>query len=310
MQDLSSRAGSASHRSIHFPWRRQVAAAPRAMKRLALCTLCAVAGSGSLPAEVPANFRTENLVAWCIVPFDARKRGPAARTAMLRELGLTRCAYDWRAEHVPAFEEEILQYKKQGVEYFAFWSRHEAAFSLFEKHGLKPQIWQTAPSPAGDAQEDRVAAAVAAVLPLAQQTAKMGCRFGLYNHGGWGGEPENLLAVCKTLRAQGHQHVGIVYNFHHGHDHIADFAEVLAKMKPYLLCLNLNGMADPSQLPANKIIPIGAGSHEKTMIADIIKSGYHGPIGILGHRAQEDVAVSLRNNLEGLERILRELSAN
>jgi hypothetical protein len=44
------------------------------------------------------------------------------------------------------------------------------------------------------------------------------------------------------------------------------------------------------------------------MIATILKSGYPGPIGILGHKAEEDVAVSLRNNLEGLARILAELT--
>ena len=59
----------------------------------------------------------------------------------------------------------------------------------------------------------------------------------------------------------------------------------------------------------NKIIPIGSGKHEQAMIAAIIKSGYDGPIGILGHKADEDVAVSLRNNLEGLEKVLDELHA-
>ena len=65
--------------------------------------------------------RRENLVAWCIVPFDAAKRGPAERAIMLKELGITRCAYDWREEHVPTFEQEILEYKKNGIEFFAFW---------------------------------------------------------------------------------------------------------------------------------------------------------------------------------------------
>ena len=32
-----------------------------------------------------------------------------------------------------SFEEEILQYKKHRVEYFAFWSEHPAAFALFKK---------------------------------------------------------------------------------------------------------------------------------------------------------------------------------
>jgi hypothetical protein len=275
-----------------------------------LCVLGPLAGSIPASAEIPANFRTGELVAWCIVPFDAKKRGPAARTEMLAEIGLKRCAYDWRAEHVPTFEEEILHYKKHGVEYFAFWGEHEAAFSLFKKHGLTPQIWHTLPSPKTGTQEEQVAAAVTAMTPLAKTTARMGCQFGLYNHGGWGGEPENLVAVCKALHARGHQHVGIVYNFHHGHGHIEDFAQVLARMKPHLLCLNLNGMADPPTVKGhqNKIIPIGSGVHGKAMIATILKSGYAGPIGILGHKAEEDVAVSLRNNLEGLARILAELT--
>ena len=41
-------------------------------------------------------FARDNLVAWCIVPFDAAKRNSADRVQMLRELGLSRCAYDWR----------------------------------------------------------------------------------------------------------------------------------------------------------------------------------------------------------------------
>jgi hypothetical protein len=50
------------------------------------------------------------------------------------------------------------------------------------------------------------------MLPLARRTAKMKCKLGLYNHGGWEGEPNNLVAVCQFLRAQ-HKadHVCIVY---------------------------------------------------------------------------------------------------
>ena len=51
----------------------------------------ATAGSSKEP---PENLRTENLVAWCIVPFDASKRSPEQRARMLKELGMTRCAYD------------------------------------------------------------------------------------------------------------------------------------------------------------------------------------------------------------------------
>ncbi|MDA0725322.1 MAG: hypothetical protein O3B25_13790 [Verrucomicrobia bacterium] len=44
-------------------------------------------------------FALDNLVAWCIVPFDAKKRGPAERAEMAKRLGFTKIAYDWRGEH-------------------------------------------------------------------------------------------------------------------------------------------------------------------------------------------------------------------
>ena len=37
--------------------------------------------------EKPDVLRTDNLVAWCIVPFDAKKRGPDERAQMLERLG-------------------------------------------------------------------------------------------------------------------------------------------------------------------------------------------------------------------------------
>jgi len=254
-------------------------------------------------AQTADNFTKDRLVAWCIVPFDAAKRGPAARAQMLKRLGLKRVAYDWRAQHVKEFEEEILQYKKHGLEFFAFWSVHEEAFRLFEKYKLHPQIWLTVPSPKTDSQEASVEAAAKAILPLVQRTKKLGSKLGLYNHGGWGGEPANLVAVCKYLREY-HQakHVGIVYNFHHGHGHIADFEKSLKLMQPYLHCLNLNGMNEGAK---PKILSLGKGQHEAAMISTIRKSGYAGPIGILDHRNDTDSEIALRENLEGLKKILK-----
>ena len=46
-------------------------------------------------------FARTNLVAWCIVPFDAKHRGPVERAEMVTKLGFTRVAYDWREQHVP-----------------------------------------------------------------------------------------------------------------------------------------------------------------------------------------------------------------
>ncbi|MEC8410354.1 MAG: TIM barrel protein [Planctomycetota bacterium] len=253
-------------------------------------------------AEWPEIYDNKNLVAWCIVPFDAKKRSPAERAEMIRRLGLSRVAYDWRQEHVATFEEEILEYKKRGIEYFAFWAVHEEAFKLFEKHNIHPQIWSMLPAPPEGTQEEKVESVAKSIIPLVNRTRQMGCKLALYNHGGWHGEPENMVAVCQWLRKHEEaDHVGIVYNFHHGHEHMDRFDSVLSLMLPYLHCLNLNGMNDDAN---PKILPIGQGTHEKDMLKRIVAIGYEGPIGILDHRSELDAEESLRQNLTGLKSLV------
>ena len=275
------------------------------------------------PAMAEDNFATSRLVAWCIVPFDAKKRSPSERAAMIKDLGMQRIAYDWRSEHVPTFEEEILAYKKHGIEFFAFWSWNDAIEPLIVKHGIQPQIWvmlrspKTSPetkSPDADqgtpVDDGRVARAAESILPLVQKTRRLGLKLGIYNHGNWSGEPENMVAVCKHLREH-HEggHVGIVYNFHHGHEHIDNFAASLTLMKPYLHCLNLNGMAGPEtvQGKTNKILILGSGVYETKMIQEVIRQNYDGPIGILDHRQEVDAKESLEQNLAGLAKIIEQI---
>ncbi|WP_146594052.1 DUF6797 domain-containing protein [Novipirellula galeiformis] len=281
-------------------------------KPILLCVL-AILLSGATDPLIPRGtaaddggvLRRSNQVAWCIVPFDAKHRNPAERAAMLKELGITRSAYDWRAQHVPTFEQEIREYQKHGIDFFAFWSVHEDAFKLFEKYDLHPQIWQTSGDSVGETQAAKVEAAAQHMLPLAHRTAAMGCSLGLYNHGGWGGEPQNLVAVCKRLHELGQAHVGIVYNFHHAHAHLTNWEASFALMKPFLLCVNLNGM-NPMEQP--KILGIGKGEHELEMIRVVVESGYDGPIGILDHREAIDARESLKENRDGLEWIRKELN--
>jgi hypothetical protein len=176
---------------------------------------------------------------------------------------------------------------------------------LIEKHRIQPQIWKTLSAGRGESQAERVASAAQDLLPLVEKTRALDCRLGLYNHGGWGGEPDNLVAVVKRLRARARaDHVGIVYNLHHGHGHIADFEQTLALMKPYLLCLNLNGMNDNAQ---PKILPLGSGRHDRALLKIIARSGYTGPIGILDHRGELDAEESLKQNLDGLKTVVGEL---
>ncbi len=280
------------------------------MMRLSLALLSSASLFFSfLEAEeaIPDSWQRENLVAWCIVPFDVKKRGPEERAKMLRRLELRRSAYDWRAQHVDSFEEEILAYQKHEVEMFAFWAGHEEAYRLFERHDLQPQVWKTAPSPKAEKESDRVAAAVRSMEALAKRTQELGCPLGLYNHGGWGGQPENLVKVCEALRAKGYENVGIVYNFHHAHDRIEDWEDTFSQVKPFLLCLNLNGMVVAGDKEGKKILTLGEGTHEKSMIETVLQSGYKGPIGILDHRNETDTEETLRENLSGLDSLIGEV---
>ena len=256
-------------------------------------------------AALPPNFARNSLLAWCIVPFDSEKRSPEARALMLKKLGISRVAYDWRQENVSEFEDEILQYKKYGIEFSAFWDYHPEAFRFFEKYNLKPQIWKTAPSPDGQSHSERVEIAARLLLPVIEECKRLGLPFGLYNHGGWGGEPENLVAVADYIRDNFEfPNCGIVYNFHHAHEKINSFEYDLKLMSPYLLCLNLNGMNSGAQ---PKILTIGSGQHESGMIRSILDSGYSGPIGIIDHQADKDTMSVIEDNLLGLHTLIPSL---
>ena len=272
---------------------------------IAVCLPWPVRAAEAEQPEASSIFARDNLVAWCVVPFDASKRTPASRAKMLRGFGFKKLAYDWRDPHVPTFEKEIVECKKQGIEFFAFWGWHPSIEPLIQKYDIHPQIWMLAPSPEAPTQQAKIEASARSLESLVEKTRKLGLKFGLYAHGDWGGEPDNLVSVCRYLREHDHaDHVGIVYNFHHGHGHIKDFPHALAEMKPYLLCLNLNGMnatGDPL------IMPIGSGEYERQMMQDVVASGYRGPIGVIHHREQLDAEEGLRQNIEGLKKVLNSM---
>jgi len=270
----------------------------------------------ALPGVEPV-FERGNLVAWCIVPFDAKKRGPEERAAMLARLGLRRFVYDYRAEHVPQWDAELAALKKQGIKLEGWWfpttlnDEAKAALALFRRHDVHPQLWvmgQGGPVAVKDAadQRARVAAEVARLKPICEAGAAQGCPVALYNHGGWFGRPENLLAVVEALRAEGVRNVGIVYNLHHAHDVVERFDKFLPKLLPYLLCLNLNGMDADGEAAGRKIKPLGTGHLDLALLRQIRASGYRGPIGLLNH-TDADAEGRLQDNLDGLAWLVAQL---
>lgn len=257
-------------------------------------------------------FAPENLVAWCIVPFDAKKRGPIERAQMLKKLGITKLAYDYRAEHIPTFDAEMDALKANGIELTAWWfpgtMNDEARLILdvIKRHGVHPQLWITGggtPTKDSAEQQARIATEVDRIRPIAAAAANAGCKVALYNHGGWFGEPENQIAIIQQLSRDQVSNVGIVYNQHHGHEHMDRFSDLMNKMKPYLLALNLNGMTRDGDKTGKKILPLGSGEEDARLLWIIRESGWRGPIGIINHRPEMDAEEALRGNLEGLKKL-------
>ncbi|HVX15500.1 MAG TPA: TIM barrel protein [Pirellulales bacterium] len=281
---------------------------------LVLATACLLAGkhdSAHSEKGCDSLFARDNLVAWCIVPFDRAHRTPEERVAMLDRLGFKQFAYDWRAEHLPTFERELVALEKHKISLSAVWfpaALNDDARALLDglrRHRLHTQLWVTMGDPAPQSgQEAKLAAATAALRPIAEEAQKIGCQVALYNHGGWFGEPENQLAVIDAL---GMPNVGIVYNLHHGHDHLDRFESLLKKMLPHLLALNLNGMDRGGDRVGRKILPLGQGEIDLPLLRTICASGYRGPIGILGH-TMDDAEERLRDNLDGLDWLVPQLA--
>lgn len=272
-----------------------------------------------LPRPAPAAdhslFARSNLVAWCIVPFDAKKRGPEERAAMLEKLGIHRFAYDYRAEHIPTFDAEMAALQRHHIELTAWWfpsvlnDEARLILDVLQRHKLSPQLWvmgggNAARTPAE--QEKNLATEAKRLRPIAEAAAKIGSKVALYNHGGWFGEPTNQLAIIARLRADGITNVGIVYNLHHGHEHLDRLPTLLAQMKPHLLAFNLNGMVRDGEAAGKKILPLGQGDLDVKILRLLRDSGWRGPVGILNH-TDADAETRLRENLDGLNALLPRL---
>jgi arylsulfatase A-like enzyme/sugar phosphate isomerase/epimerase len=262
--------------------------------------------SGASGADL---FSRENLVAWCIVPFDTKKRGPEERAQMLERLGIMHLAYDYRAEHIATFDAELDALARHGIGLTAWWfpttlnDEAKHILAVIGRHGVHPQLWVTgggAPVKSPEEQAQRIVEECARIRPIAEAAAKLGLTVGLYNHGGWFGDPGNQLAILEKLALP---NVGIVYNFHHGHGEIARFRELWPKMQPRVIALNTNGMVPDGDKSGRGTITIGSGTEEGWMLQVVRDSGWTGPVGIVGDRPQLDAEDALRDNIAGLEKV-------
>jgi sugar phosphate isomerase/epimerase len=256
----------------------------------------------------------ENLTAWCIVPFDAKQRNPQERAEMLQGLGFKTMAYDWRDVNIPEFDEEVEQLKKLGIKMTAFWwggglplnedalkesERMNMQINFFKRNSLNLDVWITLSDRDLDnlSDDQKYIELAQRIDILAKELKKIDCRLGLYNHGGWGGQPHNMVETVKKVKSE---NVGIVYNFHHAHEHLDLMPDAFNIMVPWLYCVNLNGL----NREGPKILTLGEGMEDAKILGMIKESGYNGPIGIFGHVDNEDVEIVLERNLTGLKNLL------
>jgi len=271
-------------------------------------------GTAEAPPGDHSIFRMDNLVAWCVVPFDSMNRGPKERAAMLNELGFKKFAYDWREQHLPGFPEEVEALRQHGIELTSVWwwidgqgdqllnPDNQRLLHYLDSLNLSCDIWMSFDERFFEGSDDteKLELAVQALADLHDQVSEVGSRLMLYNHGAWFGDPRNQVEIIKK---SGIQDIGIIYNFHHAHHQLEEFPDLLKIMLPYLNTVNINGMNKEGP----KILTVGQGRSEKAMLEALASSGFKGHIGIIGHLEQEDVREVLQRNVIGLQQITSEL---
>lgn len=294
--------------------------ANRPVSHLLLCTLCVIAviyfvSCTSESKKSAENlFRKDNLVAWCVVPFDSVNRTPQQRVAMLKELGFSHFAYDWRQQHLETFAEEIRALQSNDIHLKSVWmwidtdsgalldDNNQRLLDIIKEHDVKTDLWLGFSNKhfEGLTDEQKLEKAAASVSFIRDEATKLGCTVSLYNHGDWFGEPLNQVRIIEKI---GDDSIGIVYNFHHAHEQIDEFPSTLEKMLPYLNTVNLNGMRKGGP----KILTIGEGDQELQMMKTLQASGYEGALGIICHIETEDAKVVLKRNMDGLKSLLKSL---
>jgi len=274
-------------------------------------------------------FAKDNLCAWCLVPYDSLNRNPEQRAQMMKDLGITRFAYDWRTCHLPYFAEEIQALRKYGIQLSAVWfwtdgsgptllnEDNEKIIKTLKEENLKTNLWVAFPEQffMNMSDDERLKKAVNAITEIHQRAEEIGCKISLYNHGGWYGDPENMIKIIKT---SGFNDIGIVYNFLRGTHDKNKFKILLNEMMPYLTMINLDGLkgngpeswTDVEVVGPPYILNIDDGDREQDMIKIIYESDYQGQIGLIGHTLHEDVKVVMQRNLNGLYRVLDSLKIN
>ncbi len=254
----------------------------------------------------------DNLIPWSIVAFDSKERTPKERIEMVKRLGYSQYAFGGRMKHIKTMDSELRLAKQNGIKIAAVWlymnptkdkpgklkEQSELVFEALKKENLKTQIWVGFHPEyfTGLTDDESLEKGEKIIAYLCKRAKEVDCKIALYNHGGWLGNPVNQLKVIELLPQYD---IGVIFNFHHSHEHLAAYSKTIKAIFPYLWSVSLNGMKKEGP----KIITIGEGNLEKEMIQELLDLGYKGPFGILGHVKGGDTAIILKKNLQELHKL-------
>lgn len=263
----------------------------------------------SCAIQVEDPFQVAELTPWCIVNFDSLERSPKDRIAMLKEMGFKKYGYNWDDEHLNQMKEEFVLADENNIEIVSvfLWLNakrdsigklspsNERMLHILSDIDYKPTIWLSFSNNYFKDlnQEQSMSLALEFIKFIKSKADQIGCKIALYNHHGWFGNPHNQVEIIELLPQDS---LSMVYNYHHAHDYLDEFPEIVKKIKPYLSYVNINGMIKDGP----KILTIGDGDFEHVMIKLLLEEGFNGPWGILGHIESEDVQKVLERNINGL----------
>lgn len=247
---------------------------------------------------------------WCILGFDTADRTPEQRIALLKELGLKKYGFNKGKGDFSTMKQEFKLAKENEIEITSIFlwlnasrdsvgklspANQELLQNLSEV-SQKPVIWVSFSDNffKNLTEEASIKRSIDMIQFVKTKADELGCKLALYNHHGWFGNPYNQLKILEKLKDES---LTMVYNFHHAHEYVDEFQDIAKKIQPYLSFVNLNGVKKEGP----QILDIGKGDYELEMINTLIKEGYKGPWGILGHIKTEDVKVVLKRNIAGLK---------